>query len=859
MGEVFHAFDTRLERNVALKLLHAETEAASTAGNLAVSNGVARMLREARAAAALEHPNVISIYDVGEVQEPASLRGTPFLAMELIKGSSLRVFGQDRSVPYAERLRWLIDIAKALGAAHAQGLVHRDVKPENVMIRQDGVVKVLDFGIAKRSYSSVDPAQSTESRLLPMPTLTTGNVAVGTPYYMAPEQMRGDALDGRADQFSWGVMAFEILCGKGPWRMDGDALSLVAEVLSKPAEMPTGHDVPPSVAKVILKALSKSRDDRFPSMTRLLQELQEGEPGALPVASQPRLSLDETVNLGSAKTEIFQSIREAKTVPSKFPPPTVEPPRRRKATRTMAIGAALVASISILAGLYAFRARVSAAAFNAASADASAKGLEPGCAGHRACVEAHGGKPWVCRASDRTCVSVASDDCIVRFDPKDLASDDIVWLGAMMPLTGPRAGYYGKQDADALELARRDFAGVGGIPGVGEGEMRPLALVVCDSVVDVRRAATHLADIEVPSVIGIATSLKDAIDVSTNVFVPKRMLVLDVFDESPLITRTPQPSGMPRLVWRLTSSAEQGGEALAHLVSDQGEPFLRRPGGPVTTATPTKLAIVRSESTTPASVMDAFASKVRLNGKPLVENNELFKQVTFRRSAGPAENAAIAAEIAFFAPHIIAYADGQWFENAFVEAIEGAWRAPYRPLYLAYGELSNPTVRGFAGTSAERRSRFLSVELPANTDENFKFVLHYNELFEPKITPGTAPGVIYDAFYVAAYAAAAVRKPRISGVDMAQAMGRLGGDGPRVGVGPSQIFEAYEILRQGATLHVVGAGTLLDFDHAAGEIPTDFVVYCLDVDMNRRASDPIESGLRFNHRSRRLEGNLRCP
>jgi hypothetical protein len=273
-----------------------------------------------------------------------------------------------------------------------------------------------------------------------------------------------------------------------------------------------------------------------------------------------------------------------------------------------------------------------------------------------------------------------------------------------------------------------------------------------------------------------------------------------------------------------------------------------------------KLSVVRSDAGTPTAVLDAFASAVRINGRPLVENTGNFKQHTFRHEGMSAEERdEILADLVAFAPHVIVYRDASLFEDNFIEPLERAWRAAYRPRYVSEGVLSNPKLLAFIGDSAERRARVLSIDLPANTDENFRFVLHYNERFEPKITPGTAPGPVYDAFYVAAYAASATRKATITGADMADGMLRLGGDGPRISVGPSQIFEAYRVLRHGERLHLVGAGTQLDFDHDAGEIPTDFVVYCLDMDRNGRASEPIESGLRFDHREQRMVGNLRCP
>src|SRR5580704_13204773 len=143
MGEVYRAHDPKLARDVALKVLRVDPGIDT--------NGAARLLREARAVAALSHANAIAVYDVGEVQEPESLRGLAYIAMELVVGRSLRTYIGDRSVPFDRRVGWLRDVAAALGAAHRAGVVHRDVKPENVMIRaEDGAVKVLDFGIARR-------------------------------------------------------------------------------------------------------------------------------------------------------------------------------------------------------------------------------------------------------------------------------------------------------------------------------------------------------------------------------------------------------------------------------------------------------------------------------------------------------------------------------------------------------------------------------------------------------------------------------------------------------------------------------------------------------------------------------------
>ncbi len=217
MGEVYSAYDTVLHRKVALKVLTLSSDPATFGSTPSSSNGAARILREARAAAGIAHPNAVSIYDVGEVD------GVSFLAMELVAGRTLRTFIGDPSVPLARRIRWVTDVARALGAAHALGLVHRDIKPENVMVRDDGLVKVLDFGIARRAITKEEAAAAgpldraaLEKLAISHGTLTAEGVVVGTPMYMAPEQMRGEALDGRTDQFAWGVLAHEVLTRQAP-------------------------------------------------------------------------------------------------------------------------------------------------------------------------------------------------------------------------------------------------------------------------------------------------------------------------------------------------------------------------------------------------------------------------------------------------------------------------------------------------------------------------------------------------------------------------------------------------------------------------------------------------------------------
>jgi serine/threonine-protein kinase len=185
--------------------------------------------------------------------------------MELIHGRTLRAWAPRASL--AERLRALVTTARALAAAHARGVVHRDVKPDNVMMRDDGVLKVLDFGIARRVPFSLDPNGPTGD--LARRTLSSG--IVGTPGYMAPEQLRGEGVDGRSDQFAWGVMAFEVLEGTHPWA-DASDIRTVASILAAPA--PSLTKATPEVAAVVRRALAKDARARYARMTDVADALE---------------------------------------------------------------------------------------------------------------------------------------------------------------------------------------------------------------------------------------------------------------------------------------------------------------------------------------------------------------------------------------------------------------------------------------------------------------------------------------------------------------------------------------------------------------------------------------------------------
>src|SRR6185503_8790312 len=197
MGEVYRARDTRLGREVALKVL---PEALSTD-----RDRLARFEQEARAASALNHPNIVTIHEIGREGE------TTFVAMELVDGKTLRELSVPGPLPVKKVLNVAAQVSEGLAKAHAAGIVHRDLKPENVMVSADGFVKILDFGLAKLSEPESDQVSA-------MPTLakpqTTAGTVLGTVAYMSPEQASGEAVDYRSDQFSLGSMLYEVSTGK---------------------------------------------------------------------------------------------------------------------------------------------------------------------------------------------------------------------------------------------------------------------------------------------------------------------------------------------------------------------------------------------------------------------------------------------------------------------------------------------------------------------------------------------------------------------------------------------------------------------------------------------------------------------
>jgi serine/threonine protein kinase/Tfp pilus assembly protein PilF len=260
MGEVYLAHDTKLDRKVALKVLPSDVVAANP-------ERMRRFVHEAKAASALNHPNIITIH---EIDESNSIH---FIATEFIDGETLRRHMRSMSVSLGEVLDVATQIASALAAAHAAGIVHRDIKPENVMLRRDGIVKVLDFGLAKLVESS-DDATDPEAATRAIQNTEPG-VVMGTAIYMSPEQARGLPLDARTDIFSLGVLLYEMVTERLPFE-GSHTNEILASILADKEPLPLARfarDVPHELERIVEKALRKNREQRYQTAKDMMLDL----------------------------------------------------------------------------------------------------------------------------------------------------------------------------------------------------------------------------------------------------------------------------------------------------------------------------------------------------------------------------------------------------------------------------------------------------------------------------------------------------------------------------------------------------------------------------------------------------------
>ncbi|HEY8850393.1 MAG TPA: serine/threonine-protein kinase, partial [Thermoanaerobaculia bacterium] len=286
MGAVYRARDTRLGRDVAIKIL--------TAVTLSDREKLQRFEQEARATGMLNHPNLLTIYDVGNSE------GTPFLVSELLEGETLRTRIDRGPIPPRKAVDIALQLAHGLAAAHEKGIVHRDLKPENVFITKEGRVKILDFGIAKLS------ATGSEGPSFQMAATEPGMV-LGTVGYMSPEQIRGELVDRRSDIFAFGAIVYEMLTGKRAFKRSSSIETLSAILREDPPDLSEAlPNIPPQLEKLVRRCLEKDRDQRFQSARDLAFNLETlstfSTVGTLSSVPRPQEPGDSTLRAATVRT-----------------------------------------------------------------------------------------------------------------------------------------------------------------------------------------------------------------------------------------------------------------------------------------------------------------------------------------------------------------------------------------------------------------------------------------------------------------------------------------------------------------------------------------------------------------------------
>ena len=283
MGEVYRARDLKLKREVAIKVLPTAQMKDQQARD--------RLLKEAQAASALNHPNIVTVYEIN------SDRGMDYLVMEYVKGTTFDNLIATGRLSLSDLIRYGTAIASPLAAAHSVGIVHRDIKPANIMIAADGQIKILDFGLAKLQPSGGDPQATAQ--------MSTPGVIMGTLSYMSPEQAHGQPLDGRSDIFSLGVVLYEAATGTLPFK-GASAMAILQAVVSEEPPRPSSLNpsLPARFDRVIARALAKNKQERFETADQLSEALRDiNQSGDLPPA--PSAPLSEQPQDGAVRVDVL--------------------------------------------------------------------------------------------------------------------------------------------------------------------------------------------------------------------------------------------------------------------------------------------------------------------------------------------------------------------------------------------------------------------------------------------------------------------------------------------------------------------------------------------------------------------------
>ncbi|MEV6303691.1 Stk1 family PASTA domain-containing Ser/Thr kinase [Actinoplanes sp. NPDC051861] len=328
MAEVHRGRDLRLGRDVAIKMLRSDLARDATFQE--------RFRREAQNSAALNHPAIVAVYDTGE-ELSATGEKLPFIVMEFVNGRTLKeVLAQEQRIQPRRALEMIADICAALEFSHRHGIIHRDIKPGNVMITQNGQVKVMDFGIARALASGAT-------------TMTQTSAVIGTAQYLSPEQARGESVDARSDVYAAGCVLFELVVGHPPFVGDSPVSVAYQHVREDPRPPSTiNREVPPDVDAIVLKALAKNPLNRYQSAQEMRADALRAVSGR-PVMATPVMSQAETVAMSG--TNQWQP--QAATTMQRSIPASVAPPRKpeNKSSWVMAVLAGLSFLVVVVLGV----------------------------------------------------------------------------------------------------------------------------------------------------------------------------------------------------------------------------------------------------------------------------------------------------------------------------------------------------------------------------------------------------------------------------------------------------------------------------------------------------------------------------
>jgi branched-chain amino acid transport system substrate-binding protein len=383
--------------------------------------------------------------------------------------------------------------------------------------------------------------------------------------------------------------------------------------------------------------------------------------------------------------------------------------------------------------------------------------------------------------------------------------------------------------------------------------VKRIGVVLCDdsAAETPSRAAQHLVDdVGVPAILGFRTG-HELVDLSGSLLVRRGVVSVASLTTSPLITRLPQPPDLPRMVWRTTSSFDGAAVAAAVVVHDVVEP--KAPPGRM------RVTLARLDAPGHVSFGQTFMNRLVFNGKSAIANGADYQELAL--STEPERNLAASADaIVRQSPTVVVVLASPDVGVPLVERIEAKWPAATTPpTYLVALDLLGP-FSDFLGRSAAHRHRIYGLTSTSSSSANAHFVIRYNIARDAGVSRDLNPGNTYDAFYVLAFAVAALGAEPVTGPALARSFARLTGPGLTIEVGPTQVFEALTQLARGGRIDLEGTHTGLDFDLSSGEVQTDFALQCAAIDASGHLTGAIvDSGLVFEAKSQKTSGVVRCP